>query len=115
VDWTQVLYYFEQIYQALPNLRDGTNMTATERYRIAAINYGSQLADADKICQANEYFALAMSLGSDPQVQPTADWVAKECYDKQHPPTNTPKPDPTATPTVEGTIEEPTETLTETP
>jgi tetratricopeptide (TPR) repeat protein len=115
VDWTQVLYYFEQIYQALPNLRDGTNMTATERYRIAAINYGSQLADADKICQANEYFALAMSLGSDPQVQPTADWVAEECYDKQHPPTNTPMPELTPTPTVEVTTEEPPEATTEVP
>ena len=33
VDWSQVVYYFEQVYPALPNLRDGTNMTATERFR----------------------------------------------------------------------------------
>ncbi len=115
VDWSQVLYYFEQVYQALPSLRDGTNMTATERYRIAAINYGSQLADADQICQAQQYFDLAMSLGEDPQVQPTANWVAQECYKRQHPPTNTPQPEPTATPTVEVTTEEPPEATTEAP
>jgi tetratricopeptide (TPR) repeat protein len=123
VDWSQVLYYFEQIYQALPNLRDGTNLTATERYRIAAINYGVQLASADNFCEAQQYFDLAMSIGSDPQAQPTADWVAEQCWETQHPPTSTSKPKPTSTtkpkrtstPTTEITTEVPVETKTEEP
>ncbi len=110
VDWAQVLYYFGQVYPALPNLRDGTNMTATERYRVAAIAYGSQLADAGEFCQAQEYFDKAMGLGSDPQAQPTAQWVADECWKEQHPPTPIPPTaTPTPTPTPTGGVEVPTD------
>jgi len=113
VDWSQVLYYFEQVYQALPSLRDGTNMTSTERYRLAAINYGVQLASAEKFCEAQQYFDLAMSIGEDPQAQPTADWVAEQCWKTEHPPTSTPKPKPTATPTTSTITEEPVNAPTE--
>ena len=43
VDWTQVIYYFEQVYTNFPGMRDGSNMTATERYKKALLNYGLQL------------------------------------------------------------------------
>jgi len=116
VDWAQVVYYFEQVYPALPNLRDGTNMTATERFRIAAIEYGSQLADAEKFCEAQEYFDKAMALGSDPEAQPTAQWVAEQCWKELHPPTQAPPEiTPTPTPTTEGTTEEPTQEPTPDP
>ncbi len=108
VDWSQVVYYFEQVYQALPGLRDGTNMTATERFRVAAVNYGIQLALEGKYCAAQEYIDKALALASDPQLQPTAQWIADECWRKQHPPTATPTPEPTPTPT-------PTEELTPDP
>jgi tetratricopeptide (TPR) repeat protein len=116
VDWSQVVYYFEQVYQALPSLRDGTNMTATERLRIGAINYGSQLAASLRPCTAEEYFNLAMSLGQDPAVQPTADWVSQECWKLQHPPTEVPPTSvqATSTPTPTPTNGEPTEEITET-
>ncbi len=109
VDWSQVVYYFEQIYPQLPNLRDGTNMTATERFRIAAIQYASQLAAGGEVCLAQEYFDKAFALGEDPVAQPTAQWVAEECWAKLHPPTAV----PTATPTPSATPEpggEPTPT-----
>lgn len=108
VDWSQVVYYFEQVYQALPSLRDGTNMTATERFRVGAINYASQLASAGQYCEAQEYFERALALAADPQVQPTAQWVADKCWRKLHPPTKTPTPEPTPTPTSEVPTVEPT-------
>ncbi len=115
VDWAQVLYYFGQVYPMLPNLRDGTNMTATERYRIGAIEYGSQLVEAEEYCEAQEYFDLAMELGSDPEVQPTAQWVADECWEQQNPPTPTPENTPTPKPTRKQETQAPTEEPTPTP
>ncbi len=118
VDWAQVVYYFEQVYPALPNLRDGTNMTATERFRIAAIEYATQLAAAGEICAAQEYFDKALALGDDPEVRPTAQWVAEECWKELNPPTPQPTDTPDVTPTPDGggeTTEEPTATPTPTP
>jgi tetratricopeptide (TPR) repeat protein len=107
VDWLQVIYYFEQVNPQLPNLRDGTFMTATERYRIALIEYGMQLVNAEEVCEAQEYFDKAMEISPDPQVQPTAQWVADECYEKEHGPeeTGTPEVTPTPTPTQMSTEE----------
>ena len=116
VDWAQVVYYFEQVYPALPNLRDGTNMTATERFRIGAMEYASQLAAAGEVCEAQEYFDKAFAIGSDPEVQPTAQWVAEECWKELNPPTQVPPtPTPTPTPTPEGGGEVPTEEPTPEP
>lgn len=109
VDWAQVVYFFEQVYPQLPNLRDGTNMTATERFRIGAIEYASQLAAAGQFCEAQEYFDKAQVISSDPAVQPTAQWAAEECFTIQNPPT----PVPSATPT--STAESPTDVPTEAP
>jgi len=119
IDWAQVIYYFQQVYLALPNLRDGTGMTATERFRIAAIEYAQQLAEAKEFCAAQEYMDLAMNITSDPEVQPTQQWIAEKCYDELHPrktkePTEevTPTPSPTSgfeIPTEGATTEVPTE------
>ena len=114
VNWEQVLYYFNQIYPVLPNLRDGTGMTATERYRKAAIFYAEQLAAAGEYCQAQEYLDKAQSLSSDPEVQPTAQWVANKCWEQQHPATE-PPPEVTPTPTVGPTTETPPPTEETTP
>ena len=116
VNWEQVLYYFNQVYPALPNLRDGTGMTATERYRKAAIYYAEDLAAAGEYCQAQEYLEKAQSLLSDPEVQPTAQWVADKCWSQQHPATEPPPevtPTPTGAPTTE--IPPPTEEPTPSP
>jgi len=106
VDWAQVVYYFEQVYPHLPNLRDGTFMTATERFRIGAIEYGSQLAAAGEFCLAQEYFDRAMAIADDPVARPTAQWVAEICWEEQNPPAppepEAPTPTPTPTLTPEG-------------
>lgn len=113
VDWSQVTYYFGQLYTALPNLRDGTGMTATERYRQGLLNYGTQLANAEKYCQAQEYFNKAMGIAADPEAQPTAQWVADKCWQQQNPPTEAP-PEVTPTPTGAPT-EAPTDAPTDEP
>jgi len=79
VDWSQVVFYFEQVYPQLPNLRDATFMTATERYRIGAIEYAKQLLAAGEYCQAQEYFENALAISADPEVQPLAQDAAEAC------------------------------------
>lgn len=118
VDWSQVVFYFEQVYPHLPNLRDGTFMTATERYRIGAIEYGTQLAAVGEYCLAQEYLEKALSIREDPDVRSTAQEVAEACLSGATPPplpgeeTATPTPtngmEPTPSPTEEP-AEEPTE------
>jgi len=125
VDWGQVVFYFEQVYPHLPNLRDGTFMTATERFRIGALEYASELALAGEYCLAQEYYQRALAISDDPVVQPTAQWVAEQCLDEssepqprppQEEPTPTPEEELTPTPTPNGEpIEEPTATPTEEP
>jgi len=120
VDWLQVIYYFEQVSNALPGLRDGTNMTATQRYQKALIGYGEQLAAAEQFCEAQAYFEQALAIAADPAVQPTAQWVYDQCWESQQAPTQQPQnteppaSTPTPTPTIDGTTEEPTEEPSET-
>jgi len=114
VDWAQAVYYFEQVYPALPNLRDGTNITAKERFRIAALEYAKQLLSIEDYCLAQEYFDKALQIGDDPQIQPTMQWVGEQCVQQTNAPTPTPEgPTPTLTPTLEGDLTEPTGEITE--
>ncbi|MCJ7695240.1 MAG: hypothetical protein MUO40_07405 [Anaerolineaceae bacterium] len=85
VNWEQVVYYFSQVQPALPNLRDGSGMTATERYRRGLIKYGDQIASTGDFCKAETYYEIAMSLGSDPKAQPTVIWVAEQCWNIKNP------------------------------
>lgn len=81
----------------LPNLRDGTFMTATERFRYAAIEYAEQLEDAGDVCKAQEYYEKALAIQADANIQETANEVAEACNLLLNPPT----PTPTITPTPE--------------
>ncbi len=110
VDWGQVVFYMEQVYPHLPNLRDGTQMTATERFRIGAIEYANELASIGEYCLAQEYFQRAFSISDDPVVQPTAQWVAEQCASgKSEPPPGPPQEEPTPTP---AEVQQPTPTPT---
>lgn len=109
VDWAQAVFYFEQVYPALPNLRDGTNITAKERYRIAALEYGKQLLSIEDYCQAQEYLNKSLQIGDDPQIQPTMQWIGEQCWQQTNAPTPAPEgPTPTPTPSLEGDFTEPT-------
>lgn len=117
--WDQVIHYFSQIYPYYPAMRDATGMTAIERYRVALIRYGDQLASAGKYCEAYEQYEASYQVGPDSALDPTATAVFTLC----HPATATPQPTVplTPTPTVETvvpTVDTPTptpETPTEAP
>lgn len=92
LDWPQALFYFEQVANATPNLRDASNITASERYRIALLRYGDELSQQAKLkdrCQALDYWGRAFNLA-----QPEEGYFDKfnalnlEC----NPPTPTPEP-----------------------
>ncbi len=74
LDWAQVVYYFAQIQPALPNLRDGSGWTATERLRLGYAGYGDFLAENGDACVAVEQFELSLQLGTDPLVEEA--WTA---------------------------------------
>jgi tetratricopeptide (TPR) repeat protein len=103
LDWGQSAYYFGQIIVVAPNLRDNTNMTAAERFRIATIKFGDFLAANKEWCLAQEQYEAAFSLGSDPSVEPTATWVTKRCTNSKNNNQNNqpPPPPPESTPTQE--------------
>ena len=111
IDWVQVINYFSEIYPYLPNLRDGSGVTAVERFRIANIEYANQLVGKGDYCKAQSYLEAALKVGHDQKVLPTATEVADACTRSKIPPTPIPAP---ATPTPTGTIETPP-LLTETP
>lgn len=102
VDWKRVVNYFAQIYPALPNLRDGSGMTATQRFRIASIKYADQLAAQGQYCEAQIHYENALSIAPDPQVQPTLEAVREWCANppgSQVTPTETSTPGSGMTPT----------------
>jgi tetratricopeptide (TPR) repeat protein len=106
LDWGQATFYFGQIIVVAPNLRDNTNMTATERFRIAAIKYGDILAANKEWCLAQEQYEAAFSIGEDPSVQPTASWVTQRCTKSQQEPERPRPPEPQPTETVEPAVTE---------
>ena len=102
LDWGQSAYYFGQIIIVAPNLRDNTNMTAAERFRIATIKYGDILAATKEWCLAQAQYEAAFSLGADPSIEPTASWVTQRCTNSKNEPQNTQPPPPLeSTPTQE--------------
>jgi hypothetical protein len=96
LDWKQVIDIFSQVAAAVPNLRDASGWTASDRYRIANGRYADQLAGLGDYCSAEYYYAMALSMGDDQIMAPTATAV----YDICHPPA-TETPVPVIEPTVE--------------
>ncbi len=102
VDWPKAAQYFSQVYASMPNLRDGSNWTAMERYRMSAIGYGDQLMLELKYCEGAEQYAIASTLGGDAVFQSTLTAAQLLCS----PPTSTPLP----AATLENTAEAPVST-----
>lgn len=128
LDWGQAVYYFAQVAPALPNLRDGSGWTATERYRLALVGYGDFLAENGDWCAAYEQFELALSFGTDPQVEEALNQALEKCSGEDDeegdgeggedtpPPAETPVPqETTPAPTQAPAPEEPTPTDQPTP
>jgi tetratricopeptide (TPR) repeat protein len=111
-DWARVVTIFEQIYPYFPNLRDASGLTATERYRQAAVEQGKVLVGRGDGCGALEYFDKALAVAPDAAVEQRAAEAYQVCY----PPTET--PGPTETPTITVPVETnpaPVVEVTETP
>jgi len=79
LDWAQAVYYFAQIAPALPNLRDGSGWTATERLQLALVGYGDFLAQNGDFCTAVEQYDQALSMSVDPLVEESRNNAADEC------------------------------------
>jgi hypothetical protein len=108
VDWLKVITYFTDVAAAMPNMRDGSGMTASERFRVALYEYANQILKDDP-CKARDYYKQSLAIGKDPTVVPQA----TDAQDRCAPPTSTPAPvvaTETFTPTVIGTavLETPT-------
>lgn len=111
VDWSQAVYYFGQVAPALPNLRDGSNWTATERYRLALIGYAGDLVNRREWCTAMQHYDLALTYGGlDADVQQSYELSKQKCLGDQ-------QPAQTTEPTAEGgvTTEPPPAETTEPP
>lgn len=101
IDWGRVVTIFSEIYPAFPNLRDGSGMTATERYRVAAIKFADQLMLQEEYCLAKDMYMNALYLSPDPMVQPTADEAGRMCDEANAAPSE-PEPEITITPSLTG-------------
>jgi tetratricopeptide (TPR) repeat protein len=95
IDWPKVVENFRTIIQSLPGLRDGSNMTAVERYRIALLRYGDQLAAAEDWCNAQEQYEAAQQVNQVPEVQSTLANARNQCAPPTPKPTKTKKSAPT--------------------
>jgi tetratricopeptide (TPR) repeat protein len=105
VDWPKVIDNFSNIIQSLPGLRDGSNMTATERYRVALLRYGDQLAAGGDWCGAEKQYNAAQQVNEVPGVKSTLANAKNQCA------TPTPKITKTKKPTsTESAPEQPTDT-----
>jgi tetratricopeptide (TPR) repeat protein len=114
IDWTQVLYYFDQLYVNMPYLMDSSCFTSMQRYRYASIMYADSLLANKEYCDANQYYqaGLLISNQDNPMVVPTANYDQAKCDQQNQPePTAVPTGE-TPTPTVDPSVTPPTETPT---
>ncbi|MFN2235862.1 MAG: hypothetical protein ACK2U1_16675 [Anaerolineales bacterium] len=71
--------YFSQLASAAPYLRDLSGIYASDRYRLALLQYGDRLAQMGEWCLAVEQYNLAQSLQDDQAVQPTLTFADDQC------------------------------------
>ncbi len=98
LDWPKAIEFFSQVYQYTPNLRDSSNFTAAERYRIALLKYADILfaSPGKDHCNSLDYYFKSFAISQDPAYTKKVADLNLEC----NPPTATPQPS-TPTPTTE--------------
>lgn len=79
IDWEQAVSYFTQVAPQLPNLTDGSGMTATERLRVALFEYGNTLAAGGQYCKAVRAYQDSIAIAPNPDVQQAGEIAAKGC------------------------------------
>ena len=115
LDWSQAVFYFDQVYRGWAGLWDGT-MTSTERFRVASMRLGDELLAKGDYCGAYSQYSNAQAVGAlDNAAQKGFNEASQVCF----PATATFTPaTPTETPTLGGLPVDtatPSETQTETP
>lgn len=101
IDWEQAVNYFSQVAPNLPNLMDGSRMTATERLRLALFEYGNVLAGRGQFCAAVRAYQQSYEISPDPKVLQAGELAAAQCSGEGDQTQGTPKPKkkPKTTPT----------------
>jgi hypothetical protein len=79
LDWSQAVYYFAQVAPAMPNLADGSGLTATERYRQSLKGYGETFDKEEEWCDAAAQYEAALTIGTDEELQAAYDEAAQNC------------------------------------
>ena len=79
LDYVQAAQYFSQVAPHMPNLRDGSGLTAAERYRQALIEYGYQLIREGRCSPASEQFRNVLSIYNDPGLEAEFSAAVNEC------------------------------------
>ncbi len=93
IDWEQAVNYFSQVAPQLPNLTDGSGMTATERLRVALFEYGNTLAANGQYCKAVRAYQDLIAIAPNAEVQQAGELAAKGCEQGEAPQAqSTPKP-----------------------
>jgi tetratricopeptide (TPR) repeat protein len=114
VDWEKVVYYFQQLAAALPNLTDSSGYTAGQRYYLGLIEYGKVLLSKDLPCDAQIQFELAWSIAPTNELRSLKDDATDQCNASKPPTPDLSTPTPTLTPEA-STPEPPTATAEPTP
>lgn len=115
VDWEKVVYYFQQLAVALPNLTDSSGYTAGQRYYLGLIEYGKVLLNKDLPCDAQIQFDLAWSIASSDELRGHRDDATQRCLASLPPTPDLSTPTPSLTPEGGATLPPPTETPTSEP
>jgi tetratricopeptide (TPR) repeat protein len=105
VNWGEAVNYFRQVNQFAPNLRDASNVTASQRLNEALLKYGDQVAAAGKLndrCAALDLWSEANNITPlDGTYSTRFNQLNLEC----NPPTEVPTVAPTADPNVAPTTD----------
>ncbi|HNB50958.1 MAG TPA: hypothetical protein PK530_03400, partial [Anaerolineales bacterium] len=79
VDWAQAAYYFGQVAPYLPNLHNGDNWYASQRYIEALQHYIDQLVETENYCDAQAQMDALRAFNDDPLFEPTQVWLFDKC------------------------------------
>lgn len=83
LDWGQAAYYFGQVAPFAPNLRDGTGLTAIERYLTSLVKYGEYLANQKKWCEAQKQYEAYLAVSQNADVEQALAVAINKCEKSQ--------------------------------
>lgn len=108
----KAVYFFSQVAQALPSLRDASGWTASERLRESFIHWGNQLMILEDWCGAQSKYEQAFLMRNDALLQSKLEAAIEKCAPSTEAPTETPTLTTTPTLTLTVTVETPFMTVT---